>query len=79
MTASKPAPEPQYVVCIDNADYPASLELHKIYRTLRDDDATNAGDIRVVDESGEDYLFPAAGFVVISPPERVRTSLQRSA
>lgn len=79
MTASTPAPGPGYVVCIDNADYPASLELHKIYRTLRDDDAAAAGDLRVVDESGEDYLFRATGFVAISPPERVRSSLQRSA
>ena len=79
MTASTPAPEPGCVVCIDNAGYPASLELHKIYRTRRDDDAAAAGDLRVVDESGEDYLFPAAGFVAISPPERVRSSPQRSA
>ena len=79
MTASTLAPEVGYVVCIDNAGYPASLELHKIYRTLRDDDAAAAGDLRVVDESGEDYLFPAAGFVAITPPERVRSSLQRSA
>ena len=79
MTASKPAPEPEYVVCIDNAEYPASLELHKIYRTLRDDGAADDGDVRVVDESGEDYLFPATGFVAISPPDRVRASLLRSA
>ena len=79
MTASTPTPEPDYVVCIDNTDYPASFELHKIYRTLRDDDAAEAGDLRVVDESGEDYLFPAADFVAITPPERVRSSLQRSA
>ncbi|HAF21700.1 MAG TPA: hypothetical protein DCK93_02125, partial [Blastocatellia bacterium] len=39
-------------------DYPASLELHKIYRVLPDEDAATDGDIRVVDESGEDYLYP---------------------
>ena len=79
MATSTPAPHPEYVVCVDNADYPASLELHKIYRTLRDDAAEDAGDIRVIDESGEDYLFPAAGFVAISPPESVRSSLARTA
>ena len=69
----------EHVVCIDNTDYPASLELHKIYRTLSDADAEACGDLRVVDESGEDYLFPAAYFVSISVPERVRSSLRRTA
>ena len=50
------------MVCIDNAAYPALLELHKIYRVLADDSAAAAGDLRVVDESGEDYLYPAAWF-----------------
>ena len=79
MTASTPAPHPEYVVCIDNADYPASLELHKIYRTLPDADASDSGDLRVIDESGEDYLFPATSFASISPPANVRSSLQRTA
>ena len=69
------APATEYVVCVDNADYPASLELHKIYRTLADQDALADGDIRVIDESGEDYLFPASNFVTISPPAQVRSSL----
>jgi hypothetical protein len=46
---------PEFVVCINNVDYPASLELHKIYRVLIDEDATSEGDIRIIDESGEDY------------------------
>ena len=73
-----PTDATDYVVCIDNADHPASLELHKIYRSLPDDDAAAAGDLRVVDESGEDYLFPASSFVAINPPERVRSSLLRT-
>ena len=68
-------PNTEYVVCVDNADYPVSLELHKIYRTARDQDALGDGDIRIIDESGEDYLFPSRMFVAISPPERVRSSL----
>ena len=72
-------PGPEYVVCVDNADYPASLELHKIYRTLPDKDARADGGLRVVDESGEDYLFPVAMFVAIDPPEQVRSSLLRTA
>ena len=79
MTTSATTHRSEYVVCVDNTDYPASLELHKIYRTLPDDDATRSGDLRVVDESGEDYLFSAAAFVPISLPERVRSSLRHAA
>ena len=79
MTESTTASRAEYVVCVDNGGYPASLELHKIYRTLPDEDAAASGDLRVVDESGEDYLFPASGFVAISVPERVRSSLRRAA
>ena len=65
----------QAVVCIDNDGYPASLELHKIYRVLPDADAAADGDLRVVDESGEDYLFPASAFAPIQVPDSVRDSL----
>jgi hypothetical protein len=65
------------VVCIDNAAYPASLELHKIYRVLAGDDAAATGDLRIVDESGEDYLYPAAWFAEVELPRRVRASLLR--
>lgn len=78
MSASKPKHRADYVVCVDNSGYPASLERHKIYRTLPDDDS-GSGDLRIVDESGEDYRFPTAAFEAISPPERVRASLWRSA
>jgi hypothetical protein len=49
----------KFAVCVSNADYPVSLEMHKIYRILPDEDAATDGDIRVIDESGEDYLYPA--------------------
>ena len=68
---------PRFVVCIDNSGYPASLELHKIYRVFADDSAAASGDLRVVDESGEDYLYPAEWFVPVELPRRVRTSLLR--
>ena len=54
-----------FAICIDNTEYPASLELHKTYRVLPDEDAQADGDLRVIDESGEDYLFPADYFVLI--------------
>jgi hypothetical protein len=64
--------EPLFAVCINNAGYSASLELHKIYRVLLDADAAQDGDIRVLDESGEDYLYPASCFVMIELPCELR-------
>jgi hypothetical protein len=70
-------PAPRFVVCIENAGYPASLELHKIYRILADADAARDGDVRIVDESGEDYLYPAEWFATLELPRRVKSSLLR--
>lgn len=69
----------RFAVCVNNADYPASLELHKIYRVLPDEDAEADGDLRVVDESGEDYLYPAEYFVSLNLPQEVAKSLLQSA
>lgn len=66
--------ETRFAVCVRNDGYPASLELHKIYRVLPDPEAEGDGDLRVVDESGEDYLYPAEWFVMIQVPEAVETS-----
>jgi len=68
----------KFVVCINNADYPASLELHKIYRVLPDEDAATDNDIRIIDESGEDYLYPASYFAPIKVPAAVEESLLRA-
>lgn len=70
---------PRFAVCIDNSEYPASLEMHKIYRVLPDKEAAIEGDLRVIDESGEDYLYPAHYFVLIEPPVAVRRSLLATA
>jgi len=66
---------PRFAVCIHNAEYPASLELYKIYQVLPDEEAARDGDLRVIDESGEDYLYPAAYFVVIEVPEAVERAI----
>jgi len=66
-----------FVVCIDNSEYPASLELHKIYRVIADRGALESGDLRVVDESGEDYLYPAGWFIPIDVPPDIRVKLTR--
>lgn len=65
----------KFAVCVRNDGYEASLERNKIYAVLPDDDAERDGDIRVVDESGEDYLFSADRFVAIEVPAAVRASL----
>ena len=63
-----------FVVCIENSGYQASLELHKIYQRIDDPTAERDGFVRVVDESGEDYLYPLRFFVPISVPEAVERS-----
>jgi len=65
----------KFVVCINNDDYPASLELHKIYRVLPDEDAATHGTLRVIDESGEDYLYSAERFVLIKLPQAAKEAM----
>ena len=69
---------PQCVVCIDNSGYPASLELHKLYLALPDPPAAEDGDVRVIDESGEDYLYPAEYFVAVEIPRRAAYAIIKS-
>jgi hypothetical protein len=66
----------QYVVCVKNDDYPASLELRKIYQLMRDSAAARLGMLRVVDESGEDYLYPDDYFVAIRLTPAVERALR---
>ena len=68
----------QFAVCVDNGGYEASLERNKIYVVLPDKDAEGEGDLRVVDESGEDYLFSADRFVAIDVPAAVKASLLKA-
>jgi len=68
----------RFAVCVRNDGYPASLERNKIYRTIPDADAASDGDLRIVDESGEDYLYPKPWFVVIEVPSAVRASLVKA-
>jgi hypothetical protein len=59
----------QFAVCVNNNEYPASLELRKIYEVLPDDKAAKHGLVRIIDESGEDYLYPEGYFVAIILPQ----------
>ena len=67
--------EAQYVICVKNLRCRASLELRKIYRRLPDAAAGRHGLVRIVDESGEDYLYPAKYFVAIRLPQAVERAV----
>jgi hypothetical protein len=69
----------QLVVCVDNDGYPASLEKRKIYVALRDSDAERHGLLRIIDESGDDYLYPKALFRLIDLPEALRRAVLAAA
>jgi hypothetical protein len=72
------AKKKRYVVCIRSGSYRASLEPRKIYRVLDDSTAEAEGALRVIDESGEDYLFPADLFVEIEVPAKARPAFTES-
>ena len=60
--------EISYVLCIDDGGYPESLEVRKVYVALKDARAQQQQFVRVIDETGEDYLYPAALFIPIQIP-----------
>ncbi len=70
--------EPQFVGCVNNADYPTSLERRKLYQVLPDEVAAKHHQVRIIDESGEDYLYPASLFTTINVPEPVKELLLTS-
>jgi hypothetical protein len=65
----------QLVVCIDNEGFPASLEKRKIYVALPDSAAEKRGLVRVIDESGDDYLYPKILFRAIALPQAVKKAV----
>lgn len=69
----------RFVICIRNDDYEVSLELRKVYQVIPDAEAANNHMLRVTDESGEDYLYPAKFFMSIELPEAVRKALVHAA
>ena len=71
--------QPQFVICIDNNDYAASLELRKVYELVKDPEAEKEGFFRIIDESGEDYLYGAERFVKVSLPKDVKAAVIRAA
>jgi hypothetical protein len=64
-----------FAICIHNGEYAGTLEVRKVYELLEDPIAAKRNYIRVIDESGEDYLYPASWFVPVAVPESVEQVL----
>lgn len=64
-----------YVLCIDDGGYPESLEVRKMYPVLADEKAASRNYVRIIDETGEDYLYPMKYFVTLNLPPEVIAAL----
>lgn len=64
-----------FVICIDNENYSVSLERRKLYETIPDADAEALGQLRVKDESGEDYLYPSELFISVDLPDKAEKAV----
>ena len=67
------------VICVKNDGYAVSLERRKLYVALADAQAAKHGQLRIVDESGEDYLYPQEFFVAVELPESLRRRVLQAA
>ena len=67
--------EQRFAICIDNTDYEVSLILRKIYQIIPDEQAAQDDLIRIIDESGEDYLYHSSHFVLVGLPAEVERAL----
>lgn len=68
-----------FAICIHNGEYAGTLELRKVYEVLDDAVAQRRNYMSVIDESGEDYLYPQAWFVPVAVPESVEQRLHELA
>jgi len=64
-----------FVICINNGEYAGTLELRKVYEVLEDASAASRNYARIIDESGEDYLYPQSWFVPVAVPESIEELL----
>ncbi len=67
------------VICIENEGYEVSLEKRKLYIKIDDPDTENHGQVRIIDESGDDYLFPESFFVAVTLPATVEEAVLNAA
>ena len=70
--------ERRFVICVRNETYAASLEVRKVYRLLKDKQASRHRQVRVIDESGEDYLYPEEYFIPIKLPEAAEKAVMKA-
>jgi hypothetical protein len=68
----------QFVICIENKGYAASLELRKIYQVIPNKNASRLHQLRVIDESGEDYLYPQNYFAAVQLPQAAVRAVRRA-
>ena len=68
----------QFAVCVKNKNYAAALELRKLYQVVADETAAKLHQIRVIDESGEDYLYPDEYFVPVQLPQSAEKAIRRA-
>ena len=69
----------KFVICVDNKGYEASLEIRKLYDMIPDQDAQQHNQVRIIDESGEDYLYPNEFFAAIRLPVQTRSRIVKKA
>ena len=65
----------KFLLCVDNDGYEASLETRKLYEKIPDREAERYNQVRIIDESGEDYLYPESLFVAVDIPAKAREAL----
>jgi hypothetical protein len=70
--------QPRFALCIDNTTYPDDLTVRTVYQVLPDESASRSNYLRIVDETGEDYLYPAALFVLIDVPLEAQKALMQA-
>jgi hypothetical protein len=68
-----------FAICVHNGEYTGTLELRKVYEVLEDPVAAKRSFVRVIDESGEDYLYPQSWFIPVAVPENVEQLLHELA
>ena len=71
----QPRKQPTYVLCLENGEYEVDLIVGKVYRTAKREKNDRSADMRVIDESGEDYLYPAKWFVGVDLPPKAKRVL----
>ena len=69
----------QFAICVHNGEYTGTLDLRKVYEVLEDESAAKRQYMRVIDESGEDYLYPRSWFVLVSVPKDIEELLHELA